>query len=719
MTFEVVRHRLLMINDEVSSTVYSTSGSPVVAHGRDFNSGLLTGNGEYIYFGQYVQIHAGFMDLGVRFVLDRMIESPGANPGDAFIMNDPWISSGHVNDLTCVSPFHVGGEILLWLVNTVHHIDMGGTGAASRNLRSTSSWEEGTIIPPVKIVEGGQYRLDVSGFIERQSRMSDYTALDLRAQAAGNLAGIRRLNELVHEFGVDVIRSVAHGVIRHSARVFERKLQRLPDGVWRERSYIDGAREGDQGAHRVAMRLEKRGDRLIFADDGSDAQQDGPINGTYASWRSGITCSLLTQLGADTPFMTGGLLRHVEFQHSPGTLLQANFPAPVNRGTSIPLRYAGILSSRLISRMVSCDPEQRARSIATASGSEPLLSVGLTGVKDTGSRLMRVFVDTIGCGSGAQLGHDGDDTGGAPSNLGAIIPNVEENEAAGGLLYLYRREEGETSGPGEYRGGKGIGFAVVPHGSHDVSVNLAGCGVAFPPAAGMFGGYPSGARYARIIRQADIWDAGEVRTDSWPLDGAGVEARTEVLQGKLQGVQLGDSDALVIVGGGGNGVGDPLCRPHDALVGDVEARVLSAESADALYGYRPEDEQTAQRRQEIRARRGAGEPAVADRDTANVDRPGPHPHVYVDAQAQSYHCVFCDEGLGSVDGWYTDRLSHVVRELGELGMGYRESMQMTDAEIVLHEYSCPRCGVLLEIDIAPAAETLPRCEVNWVGGSSV
>jgi N-methylhydantoinase B len=704
-TYEVVRHRLLMINDEVSSTVYSTSGSPVVAHGRDFNSGLLTGRGEYVYFGQYVQIHAGFMDLGVRFVLERMLDSPGANPGDAFIMNDPWISSGHVNDVTCVSPFHVDGEILLWVVNTVHHIDMGGSGAASRNLRATSSWEEGTIIPPVKLVEGGQYRLDVSAMIERQSRMSDYTALDLRAQAAGNMAGIRRLTELVDEFGAQTVRAVGEGVVEHSARVFQRKLEQIPDGVWRERTYIDGAKEGDRHAHRVAMRLEKQGSKLIFSDDGSDEQLLGPINGTYASWRSGITCSMLTQLGSDTPFMTGGLLRHTEFVHSPGTILQADFPAPVNRGTSIPLRYAGILSSRLISRMATCDPDQRAKSIATASGSEPLLSVGLTGRKDNGSRLMRVFVDTIGCGSGAQFGHDGDDTGGAPSNLGAIIPNVEDNEAAGGLLYIYRREEPDTSGPGHFRGGKGIGFAIVPHGATDVSVNLAGCGVAFPPTAGMFGGYPSGARFARVVRQSGVWDRG---SDPWPSDDEHLIGQTEVLEGKLQGVRLDGDDVLVIVGGGGNGIGDPLQRTPSDVERDVEAFVYTKETADRLYSLTTTEASDSSAAQPRRVRGTAN----ASADQPSTRRVGPHPDVYVDASSR-YRCARCEHDLGPDSGWYVSELRHVVRPLGELGLGYQESVAMTDADITLHEYFCPGCATLLEVDIAPEHELLPESKISW------
>jgi N-methylhydantoinase B len=709
-THEVIRHRLFSITEEVASTVYATSGSPVVAHGGDYNSALLTSLGEYIYFGQHILIHAGVIDLGVRYILENFVDSPGINDGDAFVLNDPWIASGHYNDVSCLMPVFADGELAFWVGDVVHHVDLGGVGEGGRDLLASSAWEESTIIPPVKIVSGGQLQIDVTRLIERQSRLGPYTALDLRAQIAGCIAGARRLGELASEFGAGTTIAVADSLIREGSWALQRRLNALPDGEWRARAFVDGAREGDQNVYRVGMRLTKEGDKLTFCDDQSSPQQEGPINATFAGWRSGIVCALMAQLGIDAPFVTGGLLRHAEFVYTPGTLMNAKFPAPVNRGTSFGVPYGALLAERLISHMLVCNPEQR-RLISAVSGADPIVSVGLNGKKLGGAPFLRVFIDSVGGGSGAVIGHDGDDTGGSPVNLGARLPNVEDNELTGTYLYLYRREEQNTAGPGTWRGGLAVSWAIVSWEIEEMGVNIGGCAVAFPATSGLFGGYPHGARYTKVIRDSNIWQL--VEAGSWPSSPEELEGTRELAGSKVQYLPLEKSDVLVVVAGGGAGIGDPLDRSTREVLQDLSSGTISPEVAYTIYGLNDRTSEEGDRTG-LRMERLGGKPllqtSLLPGDVTDV---GPHP--YVCCALDSYRCRECYSELGQLDGWYLDKADRRSRPLVDLGMGFSDQNLVSDGTVALAEYSCPGCGRLLEVDISPNDEAMPVCRVYWSG----
>ena len=239
ITYEVLRHNLWSINEEHGITMLQVSGSPIAAYGCDFNPSLLTEDGEFVYFGPYLQFFSGMQDLNVKWILENRSENPGIEPDDMFLANDPWVGTNHQLDVMLAAPVFHEGELFCWVTNAMHFIDLGGSVPGGWNPAGQSMFEEPVATPPIKIVEGGRLRRDIEDMFTRRSRLPQMVALDLRAVIAGANVAKRRVLGLVDRYGADVVKAVMRRIISNSADTFAQRMSQLPDGVWRERNYLE------------------------------------------------------------------------------------------------------------------------------------------------------------------------------------------------------------------------------------------------------------------------------------------------------------------------------------------------------------------------------------------------------------------------------------------------------------------------------------------------
>ena len=713
VTATVIWHRLATVNEENAATILAVSGSPGVVFSKDFNSALLTADGEYVFLGRHILIHGGVIDLAVRYLLEEQAAGRlEIRPGDVFLTNDPWLASGHANDLVVVQPVFADSQCIAWTGNTVHHVDFGGRSAGSRDMDAQSAYQEAVLFPPLPVVAGGVFRADIAALLERQSRMPDYVALDLRAQVAGNGAAARRILEIAGQYGTAVLAGVMQRIIGHTAGQFAGQLAAIPDGTWRTAAYIDSAAADDDAVYRVGLELAKTGTRLTFRDHDSVGQLAAPLNATYAAWRSGILCAVLAQLGGAAPACLGGPLRHIDFGYAPGSVLNARFPAPVNRATGLGLSYAMGLGINVLAQMLAIDPARRGE-LLSVSGHEPVITPGLSGVRSTGRSFLRVLLDTEATGCSSSLRADGSAAGGSSANAGSNIPNVEEIEQSGGMLYLYRREEPDTGGAGRQRGGNAIGFGVIPYQAKDVRASVSGSGVAVPSFAGLFGGYPGACRHAALTREAGVWAAfSGGRACGGPGDLAG---ETVLLPGKCQEIPVGPDDVLTVVGGAGAGCGDPLERDPALVAADVTARAVSPAAARAIYGVAGSEQDgiwTADEQATAALRAGL----IAGRGSAALPRLGPAgrpslagPHPAIGRQDGEFRCLACQTVLGPAAGPYRALLRRQPRAPSEVpGVGGRRN-----GPVQLEEYTCPGCGLLMDVRLATTASPPGEDEIRW------
>ena len=256
-------------------TIQRISGSPVAMYAFDLNSSIFTEDGEFIYYGPYQLYMSGVSDVQVKWTLEYRSSNPGIFEGDMFLSNDPWVGAAHQMDVTLLNPVFWEGKLFCWITNVLHQYDVGGITPGSFCPNARDAFDEGILIPPIKIVERGELRRDIEGVYLRASRKPYLVALDLRAQIAGNHTAKKRITQLIERYGADVVKGVMRKIIDNAEAAFLAKMAKLPDGTWRERSYVEVAKVGDRGTYPVMLTMRKEGDRLIF-DNAGRRRRPGP-----------------------------------------------------------------------------------------------------------------------------------------------------------------------------------------------------------------------------------------------------------------------------------------------------------------------------------------------------------------------------------------------------------------------------------------------------------
>ncbi|HKW54869.1 MAG TPA: hydantoinase B/oxoprolinase family protein, partial [Stellaceae bacterium] len=201
VTFEVIRHNLWNINEEHGATIQRISGSPVAMYALDLNPSILTEDAEFIFFGPYMQYMSGVTDTQVKWILENRSDNPEIREGDMFLANDPWVGAAHQMDVMLICPVFWEGELFCWVTNCLHQYDIGGITPGSFCPGAETAFDEGILIPPVKIIEGNEIRRDIEDIYLRSSRKPELVALDFRAQMAGNMAARERVLQLIRRYG--------------------------------------------------------------------------------------------------------------------------------------------------------------------------------------------------------------------------------------------------------------------------------------------------------------------------------------------------------------------------------------------------------------------------------------------------------------------------------------------------------------------------------------
>ena len=525
ITYEVVRHSLWHVNEEHGATIQRISGSPVAMYALDLNPSILTEDGEFVYFGPYMQYMSGVTDTQVKWILEYRSDNPGIRDGDMFLANDPWVGAAHQQDVMLICPVFWKGELFCWVTNCLHQYDIGGKTPSSFCGSAESAFEEGICLPPIKIVEGNEIRRDIEEAYLRASRKPDAVALDFRAQLAGNTTARDRILRLIRRYGPEVVKGVMKRILDTSERAFLDKLARLPDGVWRDRTYVECCRPGDRRTHQVMLTLRKTGNRLVFENDGT-APQDGAMNATFSGWRGAIMVALNQLLCWDQYFAIGGALRHVEFDPTPGTFNCATFPASVSTAPVQAMEISLYPAYNVLSKMLFSDPRMR-EDVMCIGGTSQWPATLFRGIDQWGDRYGYILVDPIGGAIGAFSVGDGISNGGQSRTPICRLPNVEHNEQSFPLLVLYRKEVIDSGGAGRWRGGLSAETCFVPHRTEVITHDTLSSGNAIPTSTGMMGGYPATVNVYKFKRDTDI--KARIARREMIADIADVQGTTEEL----------------------------------------------------------------------------------------------------------------------------------------------------------------------------------------------
>ncbi|MCV7224767.1 hydantoinase B/oxoprolinase family protein [Mycolicibacterium komossense] len=710
LTYEVIRHRLWSVTDEMGEALKRMSGSPIVTDANDFDFAISDELGQEVQVGLYNTMLVGAVDLAIYWTLRHRAQNPGITEGDMFLCNDPWVGGGlHQSDVMVYQPVFHDGKLFAWTSAICHEPDLGGSGLGSFDPAAKDVFSESLPTPPIKVMRNNEIQRDVADAWIRRSRVPMLVGLDLRAKIGANTVGRTRLTSVIEQYGADTVKAVMKRMMNDAETRLRHKLTALPDGTWRATGYQDQSSVGDRAIHKITVAMTKNDNHLTFDFTGTDPQT-GVINCTYAGMRGGVMLALLPILAGDIPWSAGGLMRCFDLVSEEGTINNATFPAAVSRGPIGPAWLTGNLIAECLAQMLDQRIELGKNVQASCCGTwDTAVIAGLDERNDHSVPFLNIMMEPMAGGYGARPVADGMDTGGLFCIPMGRIPDTEMTEFLYPLLTLWRREEPDSGGPGRMRGGVSASVAVTPYGSSlPMGLVFASAGKAIAQNAGLAGGQPGNTGLEILARDAGIAELlaqGRLPGDLGDLGG------TREIGACYAESYLAPGEVLYMHWQGGGGYGDPLRREPAAVARDVVNGKVSVEGARINYGVvvAEGDVDTAATealRDDIRAERRSRSD-IPQTQQANV-----HPETgrRIDdnlaeitiGEARVIACAHCGRLLGDSK---TGRLDLARYEGPSTDAGPQvtsEPTEYVDTPVVFRQLCCPGCWTAVYSGIIPA-----------------
>lgn len=440
---EIARNRLASISEEVGMALIRTSYSPNIKDRRDCSAGIYSPNGELISQAEHIPLHLGLMPT----LIGNAIAEFGAenlSPGDVLMTNNPYIGGSHLPDICVITPIFAGEELIALVATMAHHVDVGGATPGSMAADSTEIFQEGIRIPPIRLYSQGTLLQETLSLLLANIRTAEKTRGDLMAQVAANSLGERRVLELIEEWGIERFHRACQALVEYSERRTRAAIAQLPDGTGTFTDYLEHDGLEEARIPIVAKVTVSGGEVEIDLTETAD-QVRGAVNCSSAV-ANACAAYVVKTLADPTLPSNAGLTRAIKVHTREGSLVNAQFPAPVAHGNTQ-------TSQRVVDTILGAF-EQFTEGIVPAASSGSMSIVTIGGVDPETDRYYS-YVETYGGGQGASPISDGASaTHTHMTNTRNTPCEVIERE------YPLRVDAYEiargTGGTGNYQGGDGI-----------------------------------------------------------------------------------------------------------------------------------------------------------------------------------------------------------------------------------------------------------------------
>jgi N-methylhydantoinase B len=544
ITLEILWNRLIGIANEAAVTLMRTSFSSIIRDSRDFSIAIFDDQMRYI--AQAEGCTPGQLGCMLPIVKNFCSKFPPETlePGDELIMNDPWLASSHLDDISICKPIFYDNKIVAYSVCTAHQIDIGGRGAGQEH---NDVFEEGLWIPISKLCKAGVENEDVLNFIAHNVRVPEKVIGDVRAQMAVNYLIATRISELLNEYQMTSLTDLSDQILLRTEKSMRDKIREIPDGNYSYIHYGNRFKDGEDPL-RICVEVQIKGDKIVVDFEGTSRQTYRAINCCQNMTLSYTLYGLKTVINPHIP-NNAGTMAPISLKIPEANLLNPKFPAPVWGRTSV----AHLLPEAIYSALAPVLKDK----IIAQSNSSPLGSHMMRGVKRGGERFL-IYHFILG-GMGASATKDGSHCLSFPTTVGNTAIEILEADAP--ILFQCKELMCDSGGPGKFRGGCGqkISFVVDETGiepNEQIITMIKGGKTDFPPL-GVLGGKPAPTVKLKINQK-------EFRNE-----------RQHVLKG-------GDLFDYELPGGGG--YGNPLERDFRFVYADVKNGLVSINSAKDDYG---------------------------------------------------------------------------------------------------------------------------------------
>ncbi len=438
---QVFKNRFSSIAEEMGMTLMRTGFSPNIKERRDFSCALFDAQGQMLAQAAHIPVHLGSMPLSVQ----AAIEAVDLREGDMAICNDPFKGGTHLPDITLVAPVFAPGEKkpCFYVANRAHHADVGGMAAGSMPL-STSLFQEGVIIPPLKFVEQGQIDEKILRFFLSNVRTPHEREGDFAAQVMANVTGVRRMRELIEKYDIGTVCFYSASLMDYAETMARMAIAAVPDGVYRFEDYLDG---DGHDAHdvRISVALTVRGEEAELDFCASDDQVPGSVNAVRAITLSAVLYAFRCLVAEDIP-ANAGCMRPLTVLTRSGSIVDAKFPAAVAGGNvETSQRIVDVVFGALSMAMPRKMP-------AASQGTMNNVTVGGW---DPRKERAFAYYETLAGGMGASPHKDGESAVHAHMTNTLNTP-VEALEYAYPFIVTEYSIRRGTGGKGKHRGGDGM-----------------------------------------------------------------------------------------------------------------------------------------------------------------------------------------------------------------------------------------------------------------------
>jgi len=534
VTLAILKGRLEQIADEMDATLFRSAFNPIIAEAHDASHGIYDAEtGETLIQGKSgLPIFVGVMAFAVKAVIDKVAKDGCLVEGDVFIFNDPYDGGTHLSDFRLVKPLFRHGKVFCYLASVGHWHDVGGNVPGNYNPEATESFQEGMLIPPVKLFEAGQMKQDIVDILLANSRQPNSLYGDLNGQINALDLGEKRVHELLDQYSENDVAEALKLLRERADMMMRNHIQSLPDGTYSVDDFLDNDGVSDTPLQ-LSVDLIIKGDELTFDFSRSSQACAGPVN-ISRSTTIAATYVALKHIFTDVP-ANAGVMQAVNFVIPKDSFLSVRAPKPVGGYTETILRLIDVT----FQAFQTIAPE---RVNGCAYGTINALSIA--GHRENGSRW--VMFSFFGGGHGGHPNGDGLNHGNAPIST-ATIPPLEILEAAYPIAFTQWALRPNSGGAGKHRGGLGAIYEIELL-DKEATVFLFGERGKYAPKGVVNGG--DGAKN-RFFYETD--------------DGF----KEPELVSKITGVHIKQGQRLRLETPGGGGYGDPADRNPDAIAHDV------------------------------------------------------------------------------------------------------------------------------------------------------
>ena len=439
---ELIRSALLYASEEMGIAVRNSAYSPNIKERLDHSCALFDARGRLIAQAEHIPVHLGSLPWGLKCTLDAIQRVQRLEPRQMWMVNDPYISGTHLNDVTVIRPIFKDDALVGFAANKAHHTDVGGSVPGSISATAPDLFAEGVVIPPSLLVQNDTITASAVEWLAANSRTPESRAGDLRAQVAGNFTGERRLLEVIERYGNATFEAAIDRILDGSEARMRAKLSALGNGTFSCTDHLEDPSGEPTLTLCVTIRLE--GGSVQFDYTGTSGQVDIPLNAVYGVTLSGVHYALRAVTDPTIP-MNEGCFRPVAVDVPEGTLLNPRRPAPVGGGNvETSMRNADLI----LEAFAKLVPDR----IPACSGGT--MSNVMLGGSTNDSRSW-AFYETNGCGMGARPTSDG--LSGIHCHMtNTLNTPIEAIERYYPLRVTRYELAGGTGGEGRYRGGDGL-----------------------------------------------------------------------------------------------------------------------------------------------------------------------------------------------------------------------------------------------------------------------